>query len=323
MQSRVLTNDFSWSKSRHEKLRECARAYYLHYYASWQGWERNAPPATRELYILKKLGNRFTWVGSVVHDAIRDVLTDVRFGRVIDEAALTERVYQRMRTDFRSSMRKAYWTEKSRRGFTGLVEHEYAEPIPDSDWKAGWETVRAAIQWFLSSRWLPLARALKPAQWLEVDESFETANFNLDGVRVFAIPDFAYVDEDGSPVVVDWKTGQAREGYDEQVLGYALYIAQRYGFPVERVKTALVYLNDGKEIEVRVDASAEARFRQHFQDSVASMRALLENPQGNQPKASAEFAMTQDLNKCAHCVFRRPCGRAAQVEPARLESVAA
>jgi len=25
--------------------------------------------------------------------------------------------------------------------------------------------------------------------------------------------------------VVDWKTGRAREGYDEQVLGYALYLS--------------------------------------------------------------------------------------------------
>ena len=36
---RVLTNDFSWSKSRHEKFQECLRAYYLHYYGSWGGWE--------------------------------------------------------------------------------------------------------------------------------------------------------------------------------------------------------------------------------------------------------------------------------------------
>ena len=58
---RVLTNDFSWSKSRHEKLSECLRAYYFHYYRSWGGWDRAAPAEARELYTLKKLGNRFTW----------------------------------------------------------------------------------------------------------------------------------------------------------------------------------------------------------------------------------------------------------------------
>ena len=40
---KVLTNDFSWSKSRHEKLAECKRAYYFHYYRSWGGWDAAAP----------------------------------------------------------------------------------------------------------------------------------------------------------------------------------------------------------------------------------------------------------------------------------------
>src|SRR5262244_3446769 len=81
---RILTNDFSWSRSRDEKFRDCLRAYYLHYYRSWGGWEPDAPDDIRRLYVLKKLSNRYNWAGSVVHYTIRHTLLAMRFGRSID-----------------------------------------------------------------------------------------------------------------------------------------------------------------------------------------------------------------------------------------------
>ena len=52
-----LTNDFTWSKSRHEKFEECLRAYYYQYYGSWGGWEAAHGSEIRELYVLKKLSS--------------------------------------------------------------------------------------------------------------------------------------------------------------------------------------------------------------------------------------------------------------------------
>ena len=37
-----LQNEFSWSKSRHEKFDECRRAYFYTYYGSWGGWSAGA-----------------------------------------------------------------------------------------------------------------------------------------------------------------------------------------------------------------------------------------------------------------------------------------
>lgn len=317
MRRTTLTNDFSWSKSRHEKFSDCLRSYYLYYYRSWGGWEADAPKDVRELYVLKKLNNRYTWAGSVVHECVRDVLLDLRAGRSVELADVEARARRLMQDDFRHSQKKAYWTQKYRKSFTGLVEHEYAEPVPDEVWKQNWETVRQALGWFFSSRWPALARALKPAQWLEVDAGFDFSSFTLDGVKVFAIPDFAYVDDAGAPVVVDWKTGKAREGYDEQVLGYALYVSQRYKFPVDKVRASLVYLNQGLEQDVQVDATAMEAFKSRFTESVAHMREVLADPATNTPKDADVFPMTEDVSRCVYCAFRRPCGRleaAAQLQ---------
>lgn len=309
MRRNTLTNDFSWSKSRHEKFSECLRAYYLYYYRSWGGWEAEAPKDVRELYVLKKLNNRYTWAGSVVHECVRDVLLDWRAGRSVDPAEAEARARKLMQDDFRHSQKKAFWTQKYRKSFTGLVEHEYAEPVTDEAWKQNWETVRQALAWFFTSRWPALARSLKPAQWLEVDAGFDFSSFTLDGIKVFAIPDFAYVDDTGAPVVVDWKTGKAREGYDDQVLGYALYISQRYKFPLEKVRASLVYLNEGLEQDVHVDLESMEAFKARFTQSVARMREVLADPVANSPKDASVFPQSEDLAPCVRCAFRRPCGR--------------
>lgn len=306
----ILTNDFSWSRSRDGKFRECLRAYYLHYYRSWGGWELEAPEEVRRLYVLKKLSNRYNWAGSVVHDALRHSLLAVRFGRAVDPARLIDRAHRLMRQDYLYSLRKSYWSEPYRRRFRGLVEHEYDEPISREEWKRNWESAKAALVWFFESRWLPLARSLKPEQWLEVDSAvFERCNFSLEGVKVFAVPDFAYLGEDGAPVVVDWKTGGVREGQGEQVLGYALYVANRYGFAADSVKASLVFLNVGLEQTVRVDADSLAGFQARFRQSVEGMKRLVLDVAANSPRPAEEFPMTEDLALCARCVFRRPCGR--------------
>jgi hypothetical protein len=227
----------------------------------------------------------------------------------VDPAKVEARALELMREDFRYSRGKGYWTQKYRKTFSGLVEHEYDEPVPDEAWKQNAETVRSALSWFFNSRWPELARGLKAAQWLEVDAGAEFSTFTLEGVKVFAIPDFAYLEADGTPVVVDWKTGKARDGYDEQVLGYALYVTQRYRLPLEKVRASLVYLNDGVEHAVQVDRDAMEGFKARFAQSVARMRELLADPATNTPKDESAFPPTEDLSACVRCAFRRPCGR--------------
>src|SRR5262249_35830694 len=103
MGQNVLTNDFSWSKSRHEKFQDCRRAYYLHYYGSWGGWEDGAHPELRQLWVLKKLANRFHWAGSVVHAVIKDALLEVRAGRRPDAGKAIARARFIMREDYKHS----------------------------------------------------------------------------------------------------------------------------------------------------------------------------------------------------------------------------
>lgn len=307
-----ITNDFSWSKSRHEKFSECLKAYYYQYYQSWGGWASDAPSNVRELYTLKRLGNRFTWAGSVVHEAIRDSLTAIRWGRAVDAQATLEKWHKTMRQDFTFSKSRGYWHGKTRKEFSGLVEHEYEEPVTAEEWKAIWDNTHQALTWFFESRWLSVARSLKPNQWLEVDfMDFEKSIFFLEGVKVFAVPDFAFLDDAGRVVIVDWKTGKAREGYDDQILGYALYLSHRYQLPLSGMQAQLVYLNEGAEKSVAVETEALDGFMRKFIDSTTQMKSLLADASKNVPMDETWFKRTEDVSACARCPFRRPCGRQA------------
>ncbi len=135
-----LQNEFSWSKSRHEKFKECRRAYFYAYYGSWGGWEAEPGSRVRELYVLKKLSSRWQWAGSVVHDALKDMLHRARAtGRFWPEEDLVRRTRERARAQWARSREKSYWREASQ--IAGLVEHEYAEAVPGEEWKRIWDEV--------------------------------------------------------------------------------------------------------------------------------------------------------------------------------------
>jgi hypothetical protein len=294
-----LRNEFSWSKSRHEKLAECPRQYFFYYYGSWGGWERDADPAVRELYVLKKLTARAAWAGSTVHDAVARALSLARDGQRIDPERLLDLTRARMRAEFRQSREKAYRVRKA----FGLMEHEYDEDVPDEVWKANWEFVETCIRAFLGSRWMSLAADLPPDRWLPIDE---LGSFSFEGTRIFAAPDFAFRRGDGGAVVIDWKTGQRRESDREQLRGYAMYARDVWDVPLDRIECRVVYLPSLEEDEVHVDDAELAAFADRMRASIAQMRALLDDPAAN--VASIEkFPRTDDERTCARCVFRRPC----------------
>lgn len=293
-----LENRFSWSKSRHEKFDACLRQYYYQYYGSWGGWERNASPEVRELYLLKKLTNRHAWSGTAVHDAIKRILSLLRDGHEVEVERIVSTVRASMRAQFRQSRDGDY---RRRKAF-GLREHEYEEDVSNEEWKENWEAVERCLRAFFDSRWPGLARSLPADAWLPIDE---LGSFDHRGIPVYAAPDFAYRTE-GGVALVDWKTGKMRASDKDQLLGYALYAHATWDVPLERIACRVVYLPEMEEVEVVVDDASIGAFVRSMEASIESMRARLEDPAANLARI-ANFPRTENSATCAHCVFRRPC----------------
>jgi hypothetical protein len=305
-----LTNDFTWSKSRHEKFVDCRRAYYFAYYGSWGGWEAPAGSPLRELYVLKKLSSRWQWAGSIVHAALKQVLSRARVtGDLVPLEKVLERTRARARAEWAGSREKSYWREASR--IVGLVEHEYGEPVPDVDWKRLYEqVVEGSLRAFYGSEVLREILATPRADWLVVDE---LDSWDFEGTKIWLAVDFAYRDGEGRLHLLDWKTGKERGVDHVQVGTYALYARQKWNASEDGVAGGLVYLVGngapaGERVTVKADAAALEACRSEMRASIAAMKAVLADPARNVAREDA-FPMQADRASCRRCPFRRPCGR--------------
>jgi len=305
-----LQNEFSWSKSRHEKFKECRRAYFYAYYGSWGGWTAPHGSETRELYVLKKLSTRHQWAGSVVHDALKQVLTRARAtGEVRPLEQVLEQTRTRARAQFASSRDKSYWRESSR--IVGLVEHEYAEPVKDEDWKRLYEgVIDGGLRAFYASATFEEIRRTPRDRWLSVDE-LDTWFF--EGTKIWLAVDFAYRDRDGRVHLLDWKTGKERGVDHVQVGTYALYARQKWDVLPDGVVGGLVYLvqeggRPAERIDVKADEATLEACRGEMRESIGAMKAVLSDRERNQARQD-DFPQVEDWTACRRCPFRRPCGR--------------
>jgi hypothetical protein len=306
----ALVNEFSWSKSRHEKFAECRRAYFFTYYGSWGGWEAPAGTPVRELYVLKKLSSRWQWSGSIVHGALKQVLGRMRVtGELAPLEKVLERTRARARAEWSSSREKTYWREASR--IVGLVEHEYAEPVPDPEWKRLYEqVVEGSLRAFYGSAVLEEIRRTPRASWLTVDE---LDSWRFDGTKIWVAVDFAYRDGEGRVHLLDWKTGKERGVDHLQVGTYALYAREKWGVAPDGVVGGLVYLvangaPGGERVDVAADPATLAACEREMRASIAAMKAALADPGANVAREEV-FPTLDDREGCRRCPFRRPCGR--------------
>jgi hypothetical protein len=311
-----LRNQLSWSHSRHELFRECLRRYFYHYYGAWGGWRADAEPAIRRLYVLKQLKARHLWAGGLVHDAVAGLLRPLRDGRrgpataaeSLRERALAQ-VIDRMRAEFRGSRSGAYLKDPKRA--PGLLEHHYAEPVDDEQWRELAATVRRSIEGFIDGPWLREIEGIEPQAFLAL-EDLDT--FEIAGVPVYVKLDLAHrVPPDGARIV-DWKTGRRSPQPGGLQLGvYALFAIERWGLPPEAVEIREVNLSSGEEAAAGVSAVLLDQTRVAIERSIEAMRARLIDPQANLARVE-DFPAQVAERACRSCAFREVCPEYAQAQ---------
>jgi CRISPR/Cas system-associated exonuclease Cas4 (RecB family) len=294
-----LQNIFSWSVSRDRLFTECRRAYYYHYYGAWGGWERDAPELAKKTYLLKNMHSIDTWVGDVVHQTIKWVLENKAAGKDIAQDAARARIKEHLvRTWAQSKERQ--WVNGIKQHLN-LFEHYYKrEPSPELLAMKIAKAVKS-IDNFYKLKILDIFSGVEGGGFLSIDE---LDSFDLDGVKVYAVPDFAV--KEGRYILFDWKTGKPSEKDLFQLSFYVLYAQYRWRAAIDEVEVIPVYLSDsncGLQPASVVDLSY---VRQYVQDSAKKMREVLTNVEANQADI-ARCPKTQFVKKCANCRFQEIC----------------
>ena len=256
----------------------------------------------RELYILKQLGNRYTFAGQVVHGAVADVLNRHRYGKETTLEEAKAAALERLRQGF-SESRSGEYRRRPKRA-VGLFEHEYAEDLPDEEWQRLRDRVFTCLTNFFESKVRRIILETRIENWLPIDA---LDSFLFEGTRVFVAPDFALKNDQGNALLIDWKSGRPGEESDRmQLVCYGLFAREKWGIDPRRAIGELHYLLSGDIRIVTLDEAALEEGVEHMRASIRTMKSLLSDP-GRNLAEIGRFPPTEDRGVCEGCGFRRVC----------------
>ncbi len=303
-----LVNEFTWSVSRHHLFEECRRAYYYHYYGSWGGWDRSAPPAVRKLYILKNLMTLEMWAGKVVHETIQEALTRYSRGGPAPSAGdLQARARVKLRSGWSAAVKREWLMSPKK---TNLFELYYGNgrTLPRERTEAIRRRVYTGLAAFADSEVLKEILAVSYLNWRSMEK---LESFSLDGLKVFAVIDFAYVDPAGRLRILDWKTGAERDSLELQLACYALFAGEKWKAPFENMRLAGVFLGENARVrEIPPSPEVLGKAREAIASSAAAMRSVLRDPVANLAE-EADFPAAAEPRRCRRCRFREVCPEVA------------
>ena len=226
-------------------------------------------------------------------------------------ASLRERalaaVIDRMRAEFRSSRSGAYLKDPQRA--PALLEHHYAEPVDDEQWRELAATVRRSIEGFFDGPWLREIAEIEPQAFLAL-EDLDT--FEIAGVPVYVKLDLAHrvaprarASSTGRP------GGASRSPAACSSASTRSTPSSAGGLSAETIEIREVNLSSGEEAAAGVSAALLDRTRVAIERSIEAMRARLVDPQANLARVE-DFPAQVAERVCRSCAFREVCPEYAQ-----------
>ncbi|MBS3788693.1 MAG: PD-(D/E)XK nuclease family protein [Candidatus Bipolaricaulota bacterium] len=303
--SQDFKNNFSWSNSRLSTFKSCKRKYYFQYYGFWDGWEDDVPERVRNIYRLKKLNNRHTWKGTIIHEAIAFLLKSLLEDKTLDKGEFKKAVVRKMRDQYKTSLSGDYKTNP--KDNFGLLEHYYEEEVEKETWQLLRDDVIRSLDNFRGSQFwkktqslsmedcLSLEGDLKGSDniwknispnlntWRNLPSSPAVDSFSLDGEKVWVKIDFAYQEEDGSVRLIDWKSGNSEGEPDSTQLNiYGYYATEVWDIPEEKIHLKAYNVNQDERHERTFSKEGKQETREKILKSVESMKEMLTDKKANE-----------------------------------------
>lgn len=278
----------------------CKRQYYFNYYGSWNGWLRDSDPKAQLLYRLKKISTVPQLVGTVVHEAISNVLKAVQAGRDVVPASVETYAHKLFGRHLQDSEEQRWLQSASK--FTNLFEHYYKEPFSETD-RTNWASrISSSLTAFFASQAYATLQSTNPEHYLSIEE---LTDFTLADTKIWVTLDVA-IRHNGAVYIFDWKTGREREADRHQLAVYALYATSQWGIALPDLHLQDIYLQADKVSTVELSPDDLDRTRTFVVESASAMRALLDDIPQNTASEDT-FPMTTNTNLCTTCPFKAVC----------------
>lgn len=304
----MARREIQWSLSRALLFERCKRAYYYRYYHSREVSLPEAPVTAGLAQEMGQVVSLETWIGSVVHDVVREALERLRQGDPPGERWAREAVMSRLREQHRRSWetrpgevaQSPDWKQR-----VVLLHHYYGlrsegdERLRDLRDKA-----LHCVTAFLRSPVFRTISSVPPRAWLPIEKY---ASFRHGEVPILVRPDFACRHE-GGLLLYDWKTGRAKPEEAIQLALYALFASHQWSVSLSEVVADLVYLYPELAVDEWSAGKAPVEVAlSYVTRSYERMLAQTRDPLAEQvPKE--DFPETADRGRCETCGYRALCG---------------
>lgn len=279
----VVVDQRVWSKSQVALLKECKRKWHFH-----------SRGKDQDVLRLKKVKNRYLWVGNIIHTAVGDIVKLLRQNAAVPDIELfLNTLKEKMRAEFVNS--KENVNNETER----LFEHEYKIQISPQVWKDQWEKVEKSIRWFVQSPWFKRLQEMPAESWKTVDE---VLSFQVDEVKAYVKIDCA-LEIENRFILIDWKTSALKETDKKDAMMMALYAHEVWGAEPEQITLSLVSLADGKSqsLQVTEEEMMDAFLRIQDEGNILTEEAssLTENP--------FDSPVISNKSICRQCNFQKLC----------------
>jgi len=290
-----------WSFSKSREFDDCRRAYFFDRF-----WGQD-PNTSYDIYKLRMLTTLSALRGSVVHAVIAEMLESIKAGSPLSLESAKERVTDILRERYMESAKRLWHRSHRPPGrrmheFASLFEHYYrtqdvAEQARDAR-RVAWSCLENLVA---SDFWSQVTHS-DPSTWIEIEDA-GFHSFDLDGIQVYARPDFA---RSGSPpMIADWKTGEPSDLDRRQLVVYSLYARHRWQWDPLRTALVAVYLHPDVTVDGFTPTDDELR------DTEASIKnsfeRMLELEPAVGPATMEDFPVTEDCFRCRRCRFQELC----------------
>jgi CRISPR/Cas system-associated exonuclease Cas4 (RecB family) len=295
----TLKSELTWSFSRDRLFKDCPRAYYYHYYASWGGWESYAPELSRKAYLLRNMQNLDTWIGDVIHQVLKWVLESKSQGTSIVHDEALNKVKQMLLKTWEQS-RSKLWMNNAKHNLN-LFEHYYSRELSREELSVKLAKAQRSITNFYGCGLLESLKDLSPEAFLKVDE---LDSFSFEGIKIFAVPDFALKKD--TYKLYDWKTGKPSDKDVLQLSCYSLYASNKWNVQANNFQIVPVYLAEEVVSLIPVKLLDVEEVRKYIQESVNEMKACLSDVAANKADIG-KMPKTQETWRCKNCKFQEIC----------------
>lgn len=302
-----LKHIFSWSFSSAESFDQCRRKYFWKKYGGWNGWKSSSSEETKKAYLLGKMQNKWSLIGTAAEDAVMWMLREHQAGNKVTCDQAWDFVRPDLTKKWNESSNKE-WLQNPKKFF--LREHYYEKKVDDNKIK---KEIAAAIKnciKIFKETVLPRLSKLDLSQEISVaSKDGDVEHFFYEGVKIYAIPDYAY--KIGNQIHIhDWKSGKMKvDQHKLQLSIYTLWAIIKYDAEIENIFLYIEYLKEGKVFPFQIDKVDLEITKNIIEESIGEMSEYLVDfdRDENIPIPKEEWELTSDKNNCRFCSFYELC----------------